>query len=114
MLKVTKRGDTKEDFCAWIAMLGPPIIWLTYFEIIYARVMPACASSSKAGLLFASVICLALIAGCGFLAFRAVSQTREKDARHFMAQVGLMTTALFAILTIAQTIAMFIMDPCSM
>jgi hypothetical protein len=109
MLKATKSGDEKEDFYAWLGMLGPPTFWLINFQIIYARVMPACASGSKIGLLISSVIFLALIAGCGFLAFRQLGGT---GARKFMAQVGLMTTATFALVTIAQTIATLMIDAC--
>jgi hypothetical protein len=109
MLKVTKPGDEKRDFFAWIGMLGPPTLWIINFEIIYARVMPACASGTKIGLLISSVIFLALIIVCGFLAFGELTAT---GARKFMAQVGLMSAALFALVTIAQTIATFMVDAC--
>jgi NADH:ubiquinone oxidoreductase subunit 4 (subunit M) len=109
MLNVTKPGDTKGDFYAWLGMLGPPTAWLINFQIIYARVMPACASGTKIGLVISSIICLALIVGCGFLAF---SELAGAGARKFMAQVGLMSAALFALVTIAQTIATLMMDAC--
>jgi NADH:ubiquinone oxidoreductase subunit 4 (subunit M) len=109
MLKVTKSGDEKEDLYAWIGMLGPPALWLINFQIIYARVMPACASGTKIGLLISSVIFLALIVGCGFLAFGELGAT---GARRFMAHVGLMTTAMFALVTVAQTIATLMIDAC--
>src|SRR3954447_18950829 len=114
MLHATKPGDTKADFAAWIGMLGPPVVWITYFEIIYARVMPACATGTKAGLLFASIVCFVLIAGCGLLAGCQLASPGERGARRFMGQIGLMSAALFALLAIAQTIAMFIIDPCVM
>jgi hypothetical protein len=114
MLNATKPNDTKTDFVAWIGMLGPPVVWLTYFEIVYSRVMPACTNGTKTGLFVASVICLGLIAGCGFLATQGQAQPGEKGARRFMGHVGLMTSSLFALVTIAQTIAIFIMDPCLM
>jgi hypothetical protein len=95
-------------------MLGPPVVWITYFEVIYARVMPACADHSKSMLFLYSVVCLALIAGCGLLSRRALASGTEVKSHRLMGHVGLMAAALFALVTIAQTIAMFIMDPCLM
>ena len=113
MLQITKSGDTREDFHVWLGMLGPPVIWLTNFEIIYARVLPACAIKSNVWLIIASVIALALIGGCGFLAVRELGETGENKTRRFMAQVGVMSASLFTLVTIAQIIAMLLMDPCS-
>jgi hypothetical protein len=113
MLPISKPGDTREDFYAWLGMLGPPTIWLTNFEIIYARVLPACAIKSNIWLIIASLISLGLIAGCGFLAIRELGGPVENKARRFMAQVGIMSASLFALVTIAQIIAMLLMDPCS-
>lgn len=110
-MNVSKSGDEKRDFYVWLGMLGPPVLWLTNFEIIYARVMPACASGTKIGLLISSIIFLALTVGCGFLAF---GELGANGARKFMAQVGLMTTGLFAVITVAQTIATLVMDACLM
>jgi NADH:ubiquinone oxidoreductase subunit 4 (subunit M) len=109
MLKITKSGDERGDFYAWLGMLGPPTLWLINFQIIYARVMPACASGTKIGLLISSIVFLALIVGCGVLAF---GELGAAGARTFMAQVGLMTTGLFILVTIAQTIATLLMDAC--
>lgn len=113
MLHLSKSGDTREDFQAWIGMLGPPTIWLTNFEIIYARVLPACAIKSNIWLIIASLIALGLIAVCGSLAIRELGAAAENKTRHFMAHVGLMSASLFALVTIAQIIAMLLMDPCS-
>jgi hypothetical protein len=113
MLDVTKSGDSKEDFCAWLGMLGPPTIWLTNFEIIYARVLPACAIKSNIWLIVSSLVCLALIVGCGFLALRESGAGEGNRTRRFMAQIGLMSASLFALATIAQIIAMLVMEPCS-
>jgi hypothetical protein len=113
MLPIIKPGDTKEDFNAWLGMLGPPTIWLTNFEIIYARVLPACAIKSNIWLIISSLICLAVIAGCGFLAIRELATPAENKSRRFLGHVGVMSASLFALVTIAQIIAMLLMDPCS-
>jgi hypothetical protein len=113
MLRITKPGDTKSDFYAWLGMLGPPTIWIVNFEMIYAGVLSACEAKSKVALFISCLICLALIAGCGFLALRQLGAMDGHKARRFMAQVGVLSAALFALVTIAQLIAIIIMDPCS-
>jgi hypothetical protein len=112
MSEHVKPGDEKDDFYAWIGMLGPAVIWLANFEIIYAGVLSACEAKSKIVLFLCCLICLALIGGCAWLCMRERSTDPDHQARAFMAKVGLMTAALFALVTIAQTIAVFIMDPC--
>ncbi|HEY0368369.1 MAG TPA: hypothetical protein VGC85_02115 [Chthoniobacterales bacterium] len=106
----TKPHDEKADAVAWLGMLGPPLIWIFNFEVIYAGVLSACEAKHNVVLMICSLGTLALIAGCAVLSRREIKS--DNQARHFMAQVGLMSAALFALVTIAQTIAMFIMDPC--
>jgi len=110
MVQHVKEGDEKADAIAWLAMLGPPLVWILNFEVIYAGVLSACEAKSKIVLIICSILTLALIAGCALLARREVGS--ENRARHFMAQVGLMTAGVFGLVEIAQLIAMFIMDPC--
>jgi hypothetical protein len=93
-------------------MLGPAVVWIVNFEIIYAGVLSACEAKSKIVLLLCCLICLALIGGCAWLSLRERSSETEHDVRGFMGKVGLMAAGLFALVTIAQTIAVFIMDPC--
>ena|SRR5215203_4221246 len=107
-----KPGDEKADFCAWVGMLGPAIVWIVNFEIIYAGVLSACEAKSKIVLLLCCAVCLALIGGCAWLSMRERSSETDHEARGFMGKVGLMSAGLFALVTIAQTIAVFIMDPC--
>ncbi|MFL6585089.1 MAG: hypothetical protein ACJ8KU_11300 [Chthoniobacterales bacterium] len=106
----TKPHDEKADAIAWLAMLGPPLVWILNFEVIYAGVLSACEAKHNVVLIVCGVATLALIAGCAVLAGRELRS--ENRARRFMAQVGLMAAGVFALVTIAQMIAMFIMDPC--
>ena len=113
MFHITKSGDTKSDFYAWLGMLGPPAVWIINFEVIYAGVLPTCASHNKTMLFISCVVCLLLIGGCGFLAMREVGSGDAHKTRRFMGRVGLMSAALFVLATLAQTIAIFLLDACS-
>src|SRR3954463_14867174 len=112
MVKFSKEQDEKADAFAWIGMVGPPVVWLVNFEVIYAGVLPACANKSKVALLLSSLVSLGLIAGCAYLSRRELTTAPLHHARHFMARVGLMTAAVFALIGIAQVIAILIYDPC--
>jgi hypothetical protein len=114
MAKFTKENDEKADAFAWVGLLGPPIVWIVNFLIIYAGVLTACASKSKLTLILSCLVSLALIAGCTFLSRREFITEPKHDARRFMARVGLMNATVFALVTIAQTIAILINDPCLM
>jgi hypothetical protein len=114
MAKFTKENDEKTDALAWIGLLGPPIVWIVNLEIIYANVLTACASKSKITLIFSCLVSLALIAGCTLLSRREFSVEPKHEARRFMAGVGLMDAVIFTLITIAQTAAILIIDPCLM
>jgi hypothetical protein len=113
MENINKPGDTREDFFAWLGLLGPPTIWVTNFEVIYAGVLPACTIKSNLWLITSSLFCLGLIACCAFLARRELGAGQGHKTRRFMAYLGLMSASLFALVTLAQIIAMLIMEPCS-
>jgi hypothetical protein len=114
MLNVTKSGDTKSDLYAWLGMLGPPTVWIINFEVIYAGVLPACKMQSKTMLFLSCLVCLLLIGGCAFLATREVGSGDAHKTRRFMGRVGLMSSGLFILVTVAQTIAVLLLDACSM
>ena len=35
------------DFALWLGILGPPVLWLTQFEIIYSLVLPVCVAHNR-------------------------------------------------------------------
>src|SRR5436305_14403580 len=35
------------DLALWVGILGPPVLWLTQFEIIYSLVLPVCVTHSR-------------------------------------------------------------------
>src|SRR5436190_23730176 len=53
------------DFALWLGILGPPILWLTQFEIIYAFVLPVCVTHHRIVLGLISLVFGAAIVGCG-------------------------------------------------
>jgi hypothetical protein len=120
---------TREEFCRpgrvaslWAIFLGPAVLWLCQFQIIYALVVWACAHGRHEVIPLTSGISFLLAGGFGWLSFsnwRDAKQPAAGDPAYaerrrtrFMAQVGAMMTALFALLIAVQGVAVVFFDPC--
>lgn len=104
----------------WLVLLGPPVIWLSQFEVKY--VLAARPQTARHSLLMigVSVVALALIAVLAVLARRQKEEAAGAPLdvaagvvgrNRFMARVGLMTCALFSLLIVAQGLADFFFEP---
>src|SRR5438067_11651784 len=104
------------EFALWTAMLAPPIAWLIHFQIIYANVLPSCVMHTRVGLITSSILCLVIATGSGVLAWLGLNRNPAPDelikSRRFMSRLGLMTSAMFSLVVIAQAIAIIVFSPC--
>jgi hypothetical protein len=110
------RGSNATNTALMFSMFAPPLLWLIHFQIIYAWVLPACTTGSRAVLFLTSAVCFGLVFLLGLTAWCELpshSANREMGRRiQFMARVGIMSSALTALIIVAQAIAMFILSPC--
>ena len=105
------------DFALWMGILGPPVLWLTQFEIVYALVLPACVAHHRVVLALISIGFGAAMVGCGLIGWNgrapvAGSPPRIKLVRQFMAALALMSMSLFLLVVIAQMLAIAMHSPC--
>lgn len=105
----------------WFAVLGPPILWAARFGISYTLVPYVCARDAVLLLQVVSVLALLGVAAAGLVGWvqwrRAGRSTQVEfggiDARaRFMALLGMLGSALFAAVIIAEALAIFFIDPC--
>jgi hypothetical protein len=103
----------------WCAALGPPLIWLTQFQVKYS-LAPKPGAGAHVALIATSLVALALVGACGVMALRyhrlADASPLDVLARkapriRFMATLGLMFSALFFLLILAQFLAHFFFNP---
>jgi hypothetical protein len=110
----------KPPFALWLGMLGPPIVWLTQFEINYALAGVDPGGRGQNAIMVTSFVALACLAGLIALSwhhFRTAGDSPlERFAgvirrTRFMSFLGLLLGGLFSILTLAQGVAQFFLEP---
>jgi hypothetical protein len=106
----------------WLGVLLAPIVWLIQFQLRYSLVEPLCHRGIRFPLYIISAVFFILIIMGGLLSWRnwvlagkRLPSDKQSDPRErnlFLALLGILTSALFALLLIAQTIASIMIDPC--
>jgi hypothetical protein len=95
----------------WAGILLAPIAFLLHLQINYSLVPWVCVTGKAFTLHLATAAALALSVSGAFSAW--ISWHRLTDVRsHFMAGWGLMMSALFSLVIVAQAIPTFILGPC--
>jgi hypothetical protein len=114
------------DTALWFGMLGPPIVALLHQQVSYVLVPKYCHEGSALWLRVTSIACLAIVIVAGITALSCLARARPEGAGsaqqeesplarpHFMAMVGVFSSALSLLIIIAQAIATFMLDPCRM
>jgi hypothetical protein len=101
----------------WAGVLGAPAAWGLQLQTVYAMAHWACMKNHVGMLHFVDLLTLVLAIAGGIVCFlhwrRPADRTDLSDRTHFLASLGLFTSALFAGLIIANTIATWMLDPCA-
>jgi hypothetical protein len=105
----------------WVGLLLAPIAFLINLEVSYALVPTACASRNKLPVHLVQLTCL-LLTLYGLLTawrcWKAAGATWPGEAgdplarSRFMAGTGLLVSAMFVLVIVAQWIPIVVLDPC--
>jgi hypothetical protein len=123
MTDAKKRDSTESVSTAllWTGLLVPPIAWAFQLQANYVLVSRTCQQGSRWPLHLITLIALLITLAAGFGSWHArerVNGMRSDDeAGHssvarFMAVLGLMTSAMFLLVIIAQAVPSFIFHGC--
>jgi hypothetical protein len=91
----------------WTGLLLAPAAWLASLEVGYVLVRPGCAAGTALPLHATHAAFLLLALGGLMVAWRA-----RRVERDFLATLGVGTSALFALVLVAQWIPTFLIQPC--
>jgi hypothetical protein len=117
-----QRVVTPAALALFVALLGPPIVWLTALQIAYAFAAFACDLERSPLLLHATTVAaLAVVAVTAVIAARHLRRSgihRLVDAdtsghrARFLALGGVVLAAQFAAVLLAQELAVVVLAPC--
>ena len=100
-----------QDLALLISLLGGPFAWLLNFHVGYVLSEHICATHSRLWVYMTCGLCLAISIVALALPWRAMRENGESRTQ-FMAWLGVMSSAFFAVVIIAQSIASVMVDPC--
>jgi hypothetical protein len=113
--------DARQIRNLFIGVLMPPIVFLLDLEVAYALVPAACSTHNRLPVHLVHLACLLLVLfgwSTAWRCWRATGSTWPAEeggpvARsRFLAGVGVLMGALFALVILAMWLPSFILDPC--
>jgi uncharacterized membrane protein YuzA (DUF378 family) len=113
-----RTAQPRQGFWIWCSMLGPPLVWLTQFEVIYA-LAPKTGGGARVATIIVGLAAIVAVLVCAVMSSRyyrlADASPLDVFARkgprvRFMATLGLMFSALFLLLIVAQLLSNLFLD----
>ncbi|MDQ3819194.1 MAG: hypothetical protein M3362_16170, partial [Acidobacteriota bacterium] len=108
-----KLSQTGSQLLLWTGVLLAPFVWSTQMEVNYLLVPYACMTGHRVVLYLVTLVALILAAAGGLISWRNWQEAGREmpddagDARtrsRFMALLGLLTSAMFFVVILAQGI----------
>jgi len=120
---VVETGDTRwlTPLPLWTGIFAGPIAWALDLTASYALVKWVCYTDAYGVLQLITVVSLAIVGGGAAISWTALMRTtndvptdggRPRQRAHFMAVLGLASSALFALQIIAGAIPHWVLDAC--
>jgi hypothetical protein len=99
----------------WAGIIGVPAIWVISLQAVYALSPVACAHHRLWILHTLHIAGLILVAIGGLICLRYWKRDGDdqNNRTRFLASWGMLSSSLFFLLILAQTIAGFMLDPCA-
>jgi Ni/Fe-hydrogenase subunit HybB-like protein len=118
----TEGTSPRENAALWFGVFGSAVVWAIQLQTSYAMVPWACSSGHRWILPLVSLAFLAAAIVPGIVSWKiwrrtSASRTTERESagagrRRFMAMLGMMDSAIFVLLILAQGLPVFFIHPC--
>jgi hypothetical protein len=99
------------DAALWAGVLAGPIGWASDLGISYAIVKRTCGNQHTIVLHIVTLAAVIVIAAGAFFAWRSLGQA-DRDRVRFMAALGLLSCAFFALVVVATAIPEWVLNAC--
>jgi hypothetical protein len=105
----------------WVGILAAPLAWTVDLLLSYALVGPACQTRAPLMLNAVWVVSLLIAIGGGLICWQVRAQPQDPHRRNgvvqldrvdFMAEGGMLISALFAIIILLAGLANLVLSPC--
>lgn len=97
----------------WTVMLLGPLAWGASLTGMFWATHPVCQGASHGWIYAIGVACAVLTLGAGLLGWRALAVERaERESEHFLLQLGVGASALFALVIMLSLVPISMLTPC--
>jgi hypothetical protein len=118
----TRHSSPERDrLTLWVGVLLPPVAWFLSQQISYVLVPWACATGRQFALPFVTLAMLLPVGIGGVRAWHSLQRTRQDRSgeagtrlirRRFIAVGGLLSSGMFVLAILAQSVPSFILSAC--
>jgi hypothetical protein len=114
----TEIAGAKRLAALWAGILVAPAAFAANLQLSYLLVHPACLKNDMTPLHVVQILCLVAALGGGLIAWQALRRERAGEAggrgdrSRFLAGLGVWTSALFALVIVAQAVPSFVLHQC--
>lgn len=115
-------GTPRRPAGFWIGLALPPLVWVVHHQLSYGIASLRCSSAGAILPVLTVILFAAAIAG-GVLIWRARTRLYAESpelrvgdqpgVNRFLVHVAMFSAGLFALAILAQSIPLFILDPCA-
>jgi len=121
--KAHELSTSRAILALWAAFLAAPVAWLLQMQLNYALVPWACAHHASVAFVLVALLALAVAAGGGLSAWRTWRRVGAEESTEaggsvgrtrFLALTGVMTSAMFSLVILAQGLAAVFLSPCQL
>jgi hypothetical protein len=114
-------SEARRLLVSWMALLAGPIACAVQLQLVYALAIWACGGGKRLPMHLATLLCLLAATTGAWMAWgelRTEAQStrlgmvESRERAHLMAVVSLMSGSLFALVILAQWIAVMLLEAC--